>query len=148
MRDGDDVDGVPAETWRAFDPVLETQACYLLFADGTSDDTEPDIATLTQDQVSEVDEYLHRALLEHYEAQEEQILQWMGSQLNVTPDIRALITAYIVSDEGERRQVIAARLPIAGRKVVVIGNFDVAQADRLAAPVFNAIRGITIYSPQ
>lgn len=144
--DDSPIDAVPAQTWRAYGPALGLDIGYILFADGTDDDTEPDISALHQDQVPETDDYLRRVLADYYDAHGEHLVRWMGSQFNVGPTMRALVTAYVITDQGKERQVVAARLPLAGRKVVIIGSFDVNQADLLAAPIIQALRSISVLS--
>lgn len=144
----DDPSGAPSQTFHAYGPELERDIAQLVFADGTADDTEPDIASLRSEDVPDVDAYLQRGLAEYHASEGEAILRWMGSQLNAADRMRALVTAYIKTDQGKERQVVAVRLPLHGRKVVVIGSFNVDRADILAVPIITALRQISILPAQ
>jgi len=128
------------------DPALEIAS--VIVVDATSDPDEPDISTVHADDVPQLDTYLRHAVSVQLQNDGMQIVKWMSSQLNETAATKGLVTAYIVSDEGRERQMIALRLAHWDRKIVVIGSFDIARKDDVAAPIFRMMQKITVGSPR
>ena len=71
----------------------------------------------------------------------------MGSQRNEQGGLRGLVTPYIAVDQGKERQFICLRVKADGRKLVVIGCFDVAKKDALASFIFGIMQQMVIDSP-
>ena len=116
----------------------------ITIADATLDPTEPDIAVLREADVPAMDQLLLEGTQAQLVAEGRELVRWMSSQLNQTDSLKALVTAYIVSDQGEERQSIAVRLTSKGRKVVAVGVFDIAKKDMLASLVFGVLQGMVV----
>jgi len=116
----------------------------IMVVDATNDSTELDISVVKQDNISSVDEFLREGIQAQLKTEGAEIIQWMSSQLNQSETLKGLLTAYIIKEQGRNLQVIALRVKIKGRKIVIIGNFDIAKKELLAAPIFNIIRNIVV----
>ena len=116
----------------------------ITIADATLDPTEPDIAALQEADVPALDQLLLEGTQAQLVAEGRQLVRWMSSQLNQTDSLKALVTAYIVGDQGVERQSIAVRLSSKGRKVVAVGVFDIPKKDALASLIFGVMRGMAV----
>lgn len=137
---GEDIDDPTAigSVFHAFeDPPTESVAS-LTIADATGDPDEPDISTMSESDVEKVDALLRGAI-----ESQMNVDTWMSSKLNESGDLKALVTPYIVQNNGKRWQYIALRLARNGRKIVVIGMFDVAKSNPLAQLVFRSMQGVS-----
>jgi len=113
-------------------------------ADVTDDPTEPDISELSQCDILSLDDFLYKGIQEQLAADGMQLIQWMRSELNQADNLKGLVTPYIVMDQGKERQFIALRIKAKGRKVVIIGVFDIAKKEVLAKPIFNTLRDMVV----
>jgi hypothetical protein len=120
------------------------ELAHLIVVDVTTDASEPDVSSIRQNDVPNLDHALQSGIRQHLAAQGIEVLKWMSSHLNETTNLKALVTAYVVKDNGKDRQMIAARLTIEGRKMILMGCFDVTAADILAVPIYRAMQEVTI----
>ena len=112
--------------------------------DATKDATEPDVSALDQADVQAIDDMLHHHTKSQLPMQGMELVRWMSSSLNQSESMKGLVTAYIAQQDDREWQNIVLRFNAKGRKVVVIGAFDIAKKDALAAPIFNVIRNMIV----
>jgi len=122
----------------------QLDVAYVLVADATADTTEPDISKLEDADVHAIDCVLHEGIERALTADGMQMVRWMSSHLNKVANLKGLVTAYIVRDQGKERQYMTLRITVKSRKLVVIGVFDIERSADLAAPVFNIMRDMTV----
>ena len=120
----------------------QPEAASVTVADVTLDSSEPDISTLKESDVQDLDENMRQDVVAQLEADGRSLSRWMHSQLNSNGDVLVLVTAYIVSDNGRELQHVALRTTVNGRKIVAISMFDIAMKEALASPLFNVLRTI------
>jgi len=125
----------------------ELDIAYILVADVTGDPEELNISSLDEDSAKAYDLHLHEEIKKNLPNEGMELIKWMSSQLNETEDLKILVTAYIVNDQGKERQNIVLRMRVRESNLVVMGCFDIAMKDQLAAPIFDAIRGFIILPP-
>jgi len=116
----------------------------VLAPDVTNDATEPDVSTLEQADVQDIDDTLYEGTRSGLQTQGRELVQWMPSQLNPSDRLNGLFTTYITRKLDEEWQYISLRLNAKGRKVVVIGGFDIAKKDELAEPILDVMRSIAV----
>lgn len=119
---------------------------YIAIVDATKDTTEPNICDVTEENVSNFDNHLKEDLTEGLSRSGRCMKRWMSSQLNETADRKALVTAYITSEDDREMQYIFVRISVNKRKIVIIGRFDIAHAELIAKPIYDAMREITLIS--
>ena len=136
---GEDINESTAigSVFHAFDQPPTESVASLTIVDASGDVDEPDISPLTEAGVEKVDSLLRSAVESQMELD-----TWMASKLNEAGDLKALVTPYIVKNNGKNWQYIALRLSSKGRKIVVIGMFDVAKSDPLAKLVFRSMQTV------
>jgi len=122
----------------------QLDVAYVLVADATADTTEPDISKLEDADVQALDCTLHDGIEQQLTADGMQLVRWMSSYLNKVANLKGLVTAYIVKDQGKERQYMTLRITVKARKLVVIGVFDIERSADLAAPIFNIMRDMTV----
>jgi hypothetical protein len=125
----------------------ELDIAYILVADVTGDPEELNISSLDEDSAKAYDLHLHEEIKKNLPNEGMELIKWMSSQLNETADLKILVTAYIVNDQGKERQNIALRLRVRQSNLVIMGCFDIAMKDQLASPIFDAIRSFVILPP-
>jgi hypothetical protein len=146
---GEDIEDTTAQgvIFRAYREHGGLDVAYLIVVDVTSDPTEPDISLLKHEDVAGLDRVLEAFIRQDMANQGSELVRWMSSQLNEADSQRGLVTAYIRKDSGKERQIIALRMTINSRKMILMGCFDVADADSLASEIFNAMGQVTILPP-
>jgi hypothetical protein len=117
---GEDIEQPDAKgvIFRAYRRSGGLDIAYLLVADVTTDPTEPDISDLIAADVPELDQRLEAGIRDQFETQSTTLTRWMSSRLNEDRGQRALLTAYIITDSGKDRQMMAVRMKIHGRKMI------------------------------
>ena len=138
---GEDIKETTAvgSVFHAYENPSTQSVASLTVVDVTSDASEPDISQVEQADVQEIDEQLRAAVAVHFD-----LVRWMSSKLNQAATLKALVTLYITNDAGAQWQYIALRLSTKGRKLVVIGMFDVAKSDVLAGAVYQTMQNISL----
>jgi hypothetical protein len=138
---GEDIKETTAvgSVFHAYENPPTQSVASLTVVDVTSDASEPDISQVEQADVQEIDEQLRAAVAVHFD-----LVRWMSSKLNQAATLKALVTLYITNDAGAQWQYIALRLSTKGRKLVVIGMFDVAKSDVLAGAVYQTMQNISL----
>lgn len=145
---GEDIDGPEAvgAVFHAFEEESMHEGgssdASILIADVTNDSSEPYIPSLTEADVPALDAALQVNMEAQMLSNGDQLIRWMHSQLNQSGKWNSLVTPYIILDGGRERQYIMLRTGTANRKFVAIGMFDIAKKERLAASIFNLMRGI------
>jgi TPR repeat protein len=119
-------------------------SAYIMLVDASNDDTEPDVIGMEQIDVPNLDSSLRRDISEQLKNDGMTMSKWMSSQLDEMVFPKVLITAYIAEDNGLQRQFIAVRFQIGFKKVVAIGNFDIARADIFAKPILKTLHTIKL----
>lgn len=137
---GEDINDVSAKgaAFYAYDDPPTESIASITIVDVSDDIQEPEITQLSEDDVSDTDASLNLAVRSNMD-----LIKWMGSQLNQTEEMKALITAYVVRNYGKEWQYIACRMSAENRKFVALGMFDVSKQDPLAKLVFQALRSVS-----
>ena len=110
----------------------------------TDDPSELDVSELGLSDISSVDELLYKGIQEGLAADGMKLTHWMGSQLNQASTLKGLLTAYIVLDQGKERQFISLRLKSKGRKILIVGVFDIEGKESLARPIFDTLKDMVL----
>jgi len=119
----------------AYDNPPSISVASILAVDVTEDSSEEDISLLNRDDVDFFDTRL-RVDVE----QGMNLKEWMPSQLNEIQNNKVLVTEYVTTESEKEWQYIALRFSKKGRKIVIIGSFDISKKDALASDVFKTIR--------
>jgi hypothetical protein len=137
---GEDINEVSAKgaVFYAYDEPPTESIASITIVDVTEDLEEPDILKLSADVVSDVDAKLNLAVRSNMD-----LIQWMGSHLNQTEKMKALVTAYVVKNNSKDWQYIASRFSVGNRKIAAVGMFDVSKQDPLAKLVFQSLRSVS-----
>lgn len=122
----------------AYDNPPSISVASITVVDVSEDVTEPDISLMRQEDVEHIDNQFRKAVSSGMN-----LTKWMSSQLNENKNHKGLVTAYITTENEKEWQYIALRLSNNGRKIVIIGSFDISKKDELASLVFNTISYIT-----
>lgn len=135
---GEDISDPTAigSVFHAYEDPHKELVAFLTIVDATGDPDEPDIGAMSQSEVEKVDTLLRMAIYSKMDVD-----NWMSSALNELGDLKVLVTPYVVKNDGKKWQYIALRLVKNGRKVVVIGVFDVAKSAPLFELVLHSIQG-------
>jgi hypothetical protein len=120
---------------------------YIIVADVTGNPQQLNISSLDEGSAKDYDLYLHKEAQKALSGRGMEIIEWRPSQLDETEGFKRLVTTYIVKDEGRERQNIALRMRVRQSNLVIMGCFDIAMKDQLAAPIFDAIRSFLILPP-
>lgn len=121
-------------------------ACILV-ADLSADPDEPDVTLFAPEDVTIFDRFLEAETRKLMALDGREMVKWMSSHLNDTPNLKGLVTAYIACDQGTERQYIDLRTTVRGRRFVVEGCFDVERADEFAAPIFAVLQDVELVRP-
>ncbi len=149
---GEDIENDEAKgiIFRAYEGKLEEEeldVAYILVVDVTGDPEELNISSLDEDSAKDYDLHLHKGIKQGLPGEGMELIKWTSSQLNETEDLKILVTAYIVNDQGKERQNIAFRMRVRESNLVIMGCFDIALKDQLAAPIFDAMQNFTFLAP-
>ena len=112
--------------------------------DATDDPAEPDVSSLEPADVPALDRLLHEQTRAQLEARGSEVITWMSSQLNSVGDFKGLVTIYVYADQGETQKAITVRIKAKGRKVVVLGQFDIARQESMAVPIIDVMRTMIV----
>jgi len=134
--------------FRCYEEGNHQELAYLLVGDISDDADEPDLAHLAPERVGDLDKALEAGIRKGMANDGRRMTRWMSSQLNETPNLRGLVTAYVAEDQGRERQYVDVRISVRDRKMVVAGCFDVKRANELAEPVVAALRNAAILDRQ
>ena len=147
---GEDIDDVMAKgaAFHAWVPEDAKEGALAIatitVVDASNDPTEPDVSTLEKGAVPGLDALLQESVRSRLAADGRELIQWMSSALNEFGNLKGLVTAYIVNDQGKQQQNIVFRIKAKDRKIVAIGAFDIAKKQCLAEPIINAIRTMVL----
>ncbi len=108
-------------------------------ADVSDDPSEPEISSLTQEDVGLIDKQLREATNAGLQSEGYELLRWMNSYLNIVDGEPCLMTAYVAKVEGEERQFITARHKIAGRNIALMGSFLVRLTDEMLPRILESM---------
>ena len=117
---------------------------FILVVDATLDASEPNIPLINPEDMTELDKFLHQDIKSGLDTDGMTLIEWIPSNLNQGEYYKELTTTYIVLDQGKKRQFFAQRFSVKGRKMVVIGAFDIAKKDELEVPIISTIKNIKI----
>jgi hypothetical protein len=131
--------GVVGAIFRCFEEGNESELAYLLIADLSSDQSEPDVSTWLEMQASNFDRLLERQILDQMMSDGREFIRWMSSHLSRGPLGKCLTTAYVGKDQGRERQYIDVRTRVRDRNICMGACFDVARAKELSAPIMSAL---------
>ena len=123
------------------------ELAHILAADLSDDPDEPDVTLFAPEAVTDFDRFLEAEVRKQMARDGREMVKWMSSHLNETPNLKGLVTAYIARDQGKERQYIDLRTTVRGKRVVVEGCFDVERASERAAPIFSTLQDVELVQP-
>jgi hypothetical protein len=103
----------------------------------TDDDDEVNVSLLNDKSLQAFDE-----LLRSSNSEDKEIIEWLGSRLIISDEIKKLETQYIYKQDNKISQNIEIRFFKAGKKIVVLCNYDLALKDPLARLVSHSLQSI------
>jgi hypothetical protein len=131
--------GAVGAIFRCYDRDNQNELAYLLVADLSSDQSEPDISAWQEVQASDFDRFLEREIRDRMMSDGREFIRWMSSHLNRGPLGTCLLTAYVARDQGRERQYMDLRARVRDRNICVGACFDIAHAKELSAPIMSAL---------
>jgi len=120
------------------------EVASILVADATNDSTEPDVSTLVQDDIPSLDDFLRGDAQTQLAADGRAMVDWGSSDLVQSVIMKALYTYYVVWDHGIERQNIVVRVKVKDRKMVAVGQYDIAKKEVLAAAMYEVMNNLHI----
>jgi len=120
------------------------EVASILVADATNDPTEPDVSTLVQDDIPSLDDFLRGDAQTQLAADGRAMVDWRFSDLVQSEIAKALYTYYIVLDRGMERETIVVRVKVKGRKLVAVGQYDIAKKEVLGAAMYEVMNNLHI----
>ncbi len=121
--------------WAFNDPPEKAVAGIVVVV--TDDDDEVNVSLLNDKSLQAFDE-----LLRSSNSEDKEIIEWLGSRLIISDGIKKLETQYIYRQDNKISQNIEIRLFKAGKKIVVLCNYDLALKDPLARLVSQSLQSI------
>jgi len=136
--------------FRAYDSEDEDafEVASILVADATNDPSEPDVSTLGQDDIPSLDSFLREDVQTQLAADGRAMVDWRFSDLVQSEIAKALYTYYIVLDRGMERETIAVRVKVKGRKLVAVGQYDIAKKEVLGAAMYEVMNNLHMFAPK
>ena len=123
-----------------FESELPEEKAYVMIADVTNDEDEPDISNISKETIAAVDQNLRINIKKTLPSLGLGFVRWMNSELNYLYERNILVTAYIIDDpEVGHRQRICSRLNAKDRKIAIEVCFNISDAKTLAGPIFKAM---------
>jgi len=122
-------------TWGEGDPDGLDKA-YILVVDATDDPTEPEICQITTSDVERIDDQLHTGIANGLKEIGRKLIEWGPSRLIESQQFKTLLTPYIEVDQGKERQCLVIRTSVKGRKIILMGCFDLAEQKTFASSIF------------
>lgn len=144
MTEDLDGPGMRGAMFRCYEDGNDRELAYLLVADVSADETEPDVSTLERADIENVDRYLEDGFRQGLANAGRRLIEWIPAVFHGTDDNKRLLTAYVGDDQGQERHYVDCRLSIRGRKWVISGCFDVARKDDLAGPIYATLQNVEI----
>ena len=139
--DGENAKGAIFRAFEAEDKDAPEVASILVI-DATNDPTEPDVSTLMQDEIPSLNDFLREDAQAQLAADGRAMISWESSDLVQSEISKALYTYYVVLDYGIERQNIVVRVKVKDRKMVAIGQYDVAKKEVLAAAMYEVMNNL------
>jgi hypothetical protein len=124
------------------------EVASIFVADATNDPTEPDVSTLGQDDIPSLDNFLREDIQTQMVADGRAIVEWGFSDLVQSEIAKALYTYYIVLDRGTERQTIVVRVKVKDRKMVAVGQYDIAKKEVLGVAMYEVMNNLSMYAPK
>jgi len=136
--------------FRAYDSEDEDafEVASILVADATNDPSEPDVSTLGQDDIPSLDSFLREDIQTQMNADGRSMVDWGFSDLVESEIVKALYTYYIVLDQSTERQTIVVRVKVKDRKMVAVGQYDIAKKEILGVAMYEVMNNLSIYTPK
>ena len=135
---GDDIERSSSKGsgfWAFNDPPEKAVAGIVVVV--TDDDDEVNVSLLNDKSLQAFDE-----LLRSSNSEDKEIIEWLGSRLIISDEIKKLETQYIYKQDNKISQNIEIRFFKAGKKIVVLCNYDLALKDPLARLVSHSLQSI------
>ena len=121
--------------WAFNDPPEKAVAGIVVVV--TDDDDEVNVSLLNDKSLQAFDE-----LLRSSNSEDKEIIEWLGSRLIISDEIKKLETQYIYRQDNKISQNIEIRFFKAGKKIVVLCNYDLVLKDPLARLVSQSLQSI------
>lgn len=135
---GDDIERSSSKGsgfWAFNDPPEKAVAGIVVVV--TEDDDEVNVSLLNNKSLQGFDE-----LLRSSNSEDKEIMEWLGSKLIISDKIKKLETQYIYKQDNKTSQNIEIRFFKAGKKIVVLCNYDLALKDPLERLVSHSLQSI------
>lgn len=124
--------------FHAYEDGSANPVASITLVDVTADISEPNVNAFSQADVAEFDAQI-KARIERQST----LVEWTGSSLNETSDIKALVTPYVAMADGQPWQYIAVRTHQNGSHFVVLGAFNLSHSNTLAPQVLQALGSVS-----
>ena len=121
--------------WAFNDPPEKAVAGIVVVV--TEDDEEVNVSLLNDKSLKKFDD-----LLKSSNSEDKEIIEWIGSRLIISDKIKKLETQYIYKQDNKIFQNIEIRFFKAGKKIVVLCNYDLALKEPLARLVSHSLQSI------
>jgi hypothetical protein len=125
---------------RPDDPDAVREVASLTFGDATGDDTEPDVDTVHEGNLNEVDRELRDGTGRQLAADGRTLLGWGSAWLSTLDGLRVLMSPFVFEDHATVRRGLCMRASIDGRRLVVAASIDDAQFDQVFPVVLEAMQ--------
>jgi len=135
---GDDIESSGSKGsgfWAFNDPPEKAVAGIVVVV--TEDDDEVNVSLLNDKSLQGFDE-----LLRSSNSEDKEIIEWLGSRLIISDEIKKLETQYIYNQGNKISQNIEIRFFKAGKKIVVLCNYNLALKEPLARLVSLSLQSI------
>ena len=135
---GDDIERSSSKGsgfWAFNDPPEKAVAGIVVVV--TEDDEEVNVSLLNDKNLQKFDE-----LLKSSNSEDKEIIEWLGSRLIISDGIKKLETQYIYKQDNKISQNIEIRFFKAGKKIIVLCNYDLALKEPLARLVSHSLQSI------
>ncbi len=105
----------------------------------TEDEDEVNVELLNDKSLQKFDE-----LLMSSNSEDKKIIEWFGSKLIISDEIKKLETRYIYKQDNRIFQNIEIRFFKAGKKIAVLCNYDLAHKESLSGLIYKSLQSIKV----
>ena len=137
---GDDIERSSSKGsgfWAFNDPPEKAVAGIIVVV--TEDEDEVNVSLLNDKNLQKFDE-----LLKSSNSEDKEIIEWIGSRLIISDEIKKLETQYIYKQDNKISQNIEIRFFKAGKKIVVLCNYDLALKEPLARLISKSLHSVEV----
>ena len=137
---GDDIERSSSKGsgfWAFNDPPEKAVAGIVVVV--PEDDDEVNVSLLNDKSLKKFDD-----LLKSSNSEDKEIIEWIGSRLIISDGIKKLETQYIYKQDKTISQNIEIRFFKAGKKIIVLCNYDLALKEPLARLISKSLHSVEV----